>query len=90
MTRERKDSITVWSAIGMLLFGCVLTTIGFFTEPIGEVSSSVLWILGQCLIYAGSALGIANYVKSSIHDEMEMIRKNKREDIDVIEEESEQ
>lgn len=88
MTREKKDSVTVWSAIGMLLFGCILTTIGFFTEPIGEVSSSVLWILGQCLIYAGSALGIANYVKSSIHDEMEIIRKKEKVDIDAVEEES--
>lgn len=88
MTREKKDSVTVWSAIGMLLFGCILTTIGFFTEPMGEVSSSVLWILGQCLIYAGSALGIANYVKSSVHDEMEIIRKKAKVDIDVVEEES--
>lgn len=72
----------------MLLFGCILTTIGFFTEPIGEVSGSVLWILGQCLIYAGSALGIANYVKSSIHDEMEIIRKKEKVDIDAVEEES--
>lgn len=79
MTRQKKDSVTVWSAIGMLSFGCVLTTIGFFVEPIGEVSSSVLWILGQCLIYAGSALGIANYVKSSVHDEIEQMKKTSRE-----------
>lgn len=90
MTRERKDSVTVWSAIGMLLFGCVLTTVGFFVEPIGEVSSSVLWILGQCLIYAGSALGIANYVKSSVHDEMEILKKQARNETYVVEEESEQ
>ena len=90
MTREKKDSVTVWSAIGMLLFGCILTTIGFFTEPMGEVSSSVLWILGQCLIYAGSALGIANYVKSSVHDEMEILKKQARNETYVVEEESEQ
>jgi len=74
----------------MLLFGCILTTIGFFTEPMGEVSSSVLWILGQCLIYAGSALGIANYVKSSVHDEMEILNKQARNETYVVEEESEQ
>ena len=90
MTREKRDSVTVWSAIGMLLFGCILTTIGFFTEPMGEVSSSVLWILGQCLIYAGSALGIANYVKSSVHDEMEILKKQARNETYVVEEESEQ
>lgn len=50
------------TAIAMLFFGCMLTTIGFFLEPAGEVSSSVMWILGQCLIYAGSVFGLKNYV----------------------------
>ena len=30
MTKERKDNITVCSAVAMLIFGCVLTTIAFF------------------------------------------------------------
>lgn len=46
----------------MLVFGCTLTAIGFFMEPAGEVSSSVMWVLGQCLIYAGSVFGLKNYV----------------------------
>ena len=61
MTRESKDNITVCSAVAMLIFGCVLTTIAFFLEPMGVIHDSVLWVLGQCFIYAGSALGIANY-----------------------------
>ena len=50
----------------MLIFGCTLTAIGFFMEPAGEVSSSVMWVLGQCLIYAGSVFGLKNYVDLKI------------------------
>lgn len=47
-----------WSAIGMLISGVVMSFCGFFTPPVGEISDSVLWFIAQCLIYAGSALGI--------------------------------
>ena len=71
MTNERKDNITVCSAVAMLIFGCVLTTIAFFIEPMGEIHDSVLWVLGQCFIYAGGALGIANYARSSAKQEVD-------------------
>ena len=71
MTQDRKENITVCSAVAMLIFGCVLTTIGFFLEPMGEVHDSVLWVLGQCFIYAGGALGIANYARSSAKHEVD-------------------
>lgn len=71
MTRERKENITVYSAVSMLVFGCVLTTIAFFIEPMGEIHDSVLWVLGQCFIYAGGALGIANYARSAARHEVD-------------------
>lgn len=71
MTQDRKENITVCSAVAMLVFGCVLTVIGFFLEPMGEVHDSVLWVLGQCFIYAGGALGIANYARSSAKHEVD-------------------
>ena len=71
MTRERKENITVYSAVAMLLFGCVLTTIAFFLDPMGEIHDSVLWVLGQCFIYAGGALGIANYARSAAQHEVD-------------------
>lgn len=81
MTKERKESITVWSAIAMLFFGCSLTLAGFIISPVGEVHDSVLWILGQTLIYAGGALGIANYARTSakeaVQEYEEEIRKLK-------------
>ena len=79
MTKERKDTVTVVSAIAMLAFGCILTTIGFFLEPTGEVHDSVLWVLGQCFLYAGGALGIANYARTSARQEVdERLREMER------------
>lgn len=46
------------SALFMLLAGVGLSTAGFCVSPVGEISDSVLWFTAQCLIYAGSALGI--------------------------------
>lgn len=71
MTQERKENITVCSAVAMLIFGCVLTTIAFFLEPMGEIHDSVLWVLGQCFIYAGGALGIANYARNAARREVD-------------------
>jgi len=71
MRLDMKENITVWSAVAMLVFGCVLTTIAFFIAPVGEIHDSVLWVLGQCFIYAGGALGIANYARSSAKHEVD-------------------
>jgi hypothetical protein len=71
MTQDRKENITVCSAVAMLVFGCVLTTIAFFIEPMGVIHDSVLWVLGQCFIYAGGALGIANYARSAAKHEVD-------------------
>ena len=78
MTKERKESITVWSAIGMLVFGVALTTCAFFFEPVGQIHDSVLWTLGQCLIYAGGALGIANYARTSAKEAVQEYEEERR------------
>lgn len=59
---KSKDNISALSALILLLSGVVLSFLGFFTEPKGEISDSVLWYFAQTLIYAGSVLGIKSYV----------------------------
>lgn len=78
MTKERKSTIAVISACVMLVFGILLTTIGFFVNPLGEVSDSVLWILGQALIYAGSIFGIATYTKGVIREQVSDLEQRYR------------
>ena len=50
------------SALVLLTTGVILSFIGFFTEPVGEISDSVLWYFAQTLIYAGSVFGLKAYV----------------------------
>lgn len=46
MTKNTKDTVAVISAVGMLVFGAALCTIGFFISPMGIIDNSVLWVLG--------------------------------------------
>ncbi len=46
------------TAIAMLAAGVALSVAGFIAPPFGEISDSVLWFFAQCLMYAGTALGI--------------------------------
>ena len=88
MTKERRSTIAVFTAIVMLAFGIILTSIGFFVAPLGEVSDSVLWILGQALIYAGSIFGIATYTKGVIREQVSDLEeryKRKKEQSDEVE-----
>ena len=50
----------------MLVAGLALTVAGFVVAPLGVISDSVLYVLAQCLIYAGSIFGIGLYVNTKI------------------------
>ena len=43
-----------------------LSAMGFYVEPVGEISDSVLWLLGQTLLYAGSIFGVTVYVRQQL------------------------
>lgn len=68
MRANKKDSIAAWSAVAMLGFGMALTVAGFVVPPVGQVHDSVLWILGQSLLYAGSMFGVAMYTKHKLDE----------------------
>lgn len=61
---NKKEAIQYATAVGMLVAGLALTVAGFVVEPVGEISDSVLYVLAQCLIYAGSIFGIGLYVNT--------------------------
>ena len=56
-----REKIAIISAIIAFVIGWGLTIAGFCIEPTGEVADSVLWILGQTLIYAASVFGLTTY-----------------------------
>lgn len=68
MTQGIKENIIFGSALFMLSFGVTLTTAGFIIDPAGQVHDSVLYVLGQCLIFAGSAMGISAYTTGRMRE----------------------
>lgn len=68
MTPGVKENITYGSALLMLIFGVVLTTAGFLTAPVGEIHDSVLYVLGQCLLFAGSVMGVGAYTAGKVRE----------------------
>ena len=87
---DLKQKTAYATAIVAFVLGWGLTIAGFCIPPKGDVSDSVLWILGQALIYTASVLGITMYFKSKVvelQDETrryvdEEIRKKEGEDGD--------
>ena len=69
-----KENVSIWTAIAAFSIGWGLTIGGFFVEPMGEIADSVLWVLGQSLVYVGSVLGITQYFNS----EQRKLRKDIR------------
>ena len=78
------------TALFALFFGFCLSLAGFIVNPTGVVDQSVLWILGQCLLYAGSIYGISTHYQKK-QKELEnkiykrLNKKNQEEDNDIFE-----
>ena len=68
MTKEQRIDFQYITAAVMLAVGSLLSVVGFYTEPIGDISNSVLWFFAQTLIYAGSVFGISTYVNVQLRD----------------------
>ncbi len=80
MTKETRTDIQVFTAIAMLVAGVGLSIAGFIVPPTGEISDSVLMFTAQCLVYAGSALGINVYINSKFSDIKKQLTKTSTQD----------
>ena len=82
---DTKSKFAIGTAIVAFAIGFGLTIAGFFTPPKGEVHDSVLWILGQALIYTASVLGIGMYFNSKsveLNTKMEEMKSEARRYLD--------
>lgn len=59
-----KEKIAIITAVAAFIVGWAMSIAGFWIPPVGEVADSILWILGQALIYAASVFGITGYFTS--------------------------
>ena len=56
-----KEKIAIISAVVAFILGWGMSIAGFWIPPVGEVADSILWILGQALIYSASVFGVTSY-----------------------------
>ena len=75
MNKESRKDIQVFTAVAMLVAGVGLSIAGFVVPPTWEISDSVLMFTAQCLVYAGSALGINVYINSKFSDIKKQLTK---------------
>lgn len=61
-----KQKFAIVTAVVAFLVGWGLTIAGFIIDPTGQVHDSVLWILGQALVYTASVLGIGMYFNNQM------------------------
>lgn len=73
-----KSGFREWTAVGMLLSGNALAWTDYFLPTPGNISDDVLWFFSQCLIYAGSMLGISIYVNSKVKDVVKKLMAEKK------------
>lgn len=79
--KDKKEKIAIVTALLAFILGWGLTICGFIVEPTGEIAGSVLWVLGQALIYTASVFGITGYftseskrLREELHDEINRYR----------------
>ena len=61
-----KQKFAIVTAVVAFVVGWGLTIAGFIIDPTGQVHDSVLWILGQALVYTASVLGIGMYFNNQM------------------------
>lgn len=73
------DLVKEWAIFGsglvVLIAGIVLSFIGIFIPPIGEIHASILTLVGEFLTFSGSALGIGSYTTIQIQKIKHSVKK---------------
>lgn len=79
--KDNKQRAAFVTAIIAFVAGWGLTIAGFCVPPTGEVSGSVLAVLGEAMVYAASVFGVGMY----FNHEMAKFRRDTRRYIKEIE-----
>ena len=83
-----KSKIAYITAVAAFFIGWGLTIAGFWIGA-GVISDSVLWVLGQALVYAASVFGVGMYVTGEVRGMKRSIRRFMRDEADYEVEEME-
>lgn len=78
MKHETKLTLQFVFAWVLVVIGVVLMFFGFFAEPLGEISPTVLTAFGEILTFSGAVLGI-DYRYRFKSEELDRKTRNKDE-----------
>lgn len=73
-----KNKVAVVTCLISFGLGWSLTIAGFVLPPVAEIAESILWVLGQSLIYTASVLGIGMYTNNLVKNGIRGIRRDLR------------
>lgn len=85
MTESNKQKIQYSTAIGFLISGICMCFIAFFLDEEHIINSSVLWYMGQAVVFTSAVFGIDVYIRQQVHDAERRITDKMHEKIDKIE-----
>lgn len=77
--KDKKQQAAFITAIIAFCAGWGLTIAGFCVPPTGEVSGSVLAVLGEAMVYAASVFGVGMYFNHELRKFRSETRKYIRE-----------
>ena len=73
------DLVKEWAIFGsglvVLMAGIILSFIGIYIPPVGEIHASILTLVGEFLTFSGSALGIGSYTTIQIQKIKHSVKK---------------
>ena len=84
--KDTKQRTAYLTAIIAFVCGWGLTIAGFIVPPRGEVSGSVLAVLGEAMVYAASVFGVTLYFSNEMmkfkKDTRKYLKEKEDEEID--------
>lgn len=66
INNDQKQKAAYITAIIAFIAGWGLTIAGFCVDPVGDISGSVLAVLGEALVYAASVFGVTLYFSNQM------------------------
>jgi len=73
-----KEKLSFSLAIAAFVVGTILTFVGLFINPVGEIDASVITSVGIFLTFAGSILGISTHYSTELDKFKSEIRGEKQ------------
>lgn len=71
-----------WLGVAMIVVGTILTFMGFWVEPVGQISGSVLGATGEFLTLGGALVGADAYVEYRIKKMIHNKEENDNQEVD--------